>query len=320
MTNLNPRQEIANVYEPSDSNEIAGQVDLFDLFERADDETVVTHLGKDSHHESTTSLVSLAQLTSYFTRLWLEPLEGRLSEEDQEVRRGWIAELAREVFLSNYGVMVQDTRLLGPGSMETAQDSQSQSQGPSQSQRRISNSIPIKSSQSSAPSISSSPPASAAIDAPDPAVQRLQLLAPSLRLDKMKSAKQSSVLSHWPSEPGASTQDYVSSVAVASDKKFDDARERLRRIEARRKAHAEKYRLPAFMRQGMSQNSNSRVRIEEPPPTQPVPMQTVSSQAMPRSSQSQGVLGPSFAMSQPVSGVFGDRKKVKKAKRKSGFR
>lgn len=318
MTNLNPRQEIANVYEPSDSNEIVGQVDLFDLFERADDETVVTHLGRDSPHESTTSLVNLTQLTSYFTRLWLGPLEGRLSEEDREVRRGWISELAREVFLSSYGVMVQDTRLLGPGSMETAQDSQGQ--GQSQSQRRISNSIPIKSSQSSAPSISSSPPASAMIDAHDPAIQRLQLLAPSLRLDKMKSAKQSSVLSHWPSEPGASTQDYVSSVAVASDKKFDDARERLRKIEARRKAHAEKYRLPAFMRQGMSQNSNSRVRIEEPPPTQPVPMQTVSSQAMPRSSQSQGVLGPSFAMSQPVSGVFGDRKKVKKGKRKSGFR
>jgi RNA polymerase I-specific transcription initiation factor RRN6 len=62
--------------------------------------------------------------------------------------------------------------------------------------------------------------------------------------------------------------------------------------------------------------------VELPPmPAAPVPAQIMSSQqGAPGSSQSQGLFGPSIAMSQPVSGIFGDRKKAKKNKRKSGFR
>ncbi|KAJ4173152.1 hypothetical protein NW754_012161 [Fusarium falciforme] len=146
----------------------------------------------------------------------------------------------------------------------------------------------------------------------------------------MASAKQSSVLSYWPTERGVGTEDYVSSVAVASDKKFDDARQRLQRIETKRKAHAEKYKLPAFMRQGgSSQRATQGSSQVRPPadegtslpalPAQPVQIMS-SQQRVPESSQSQGLLGPAFTMSQPVSGVFGDRKKVKKGKRKSGFR
>ena len=308
-TNCVCRQEVSNTLEPSDSNTNAGQLDMFDLLERTGEETVVTYLGRESSFESTGSFVTLSQVNQYFSRLWLEPLEGKLSDRDQKVRRSWVATLAREAFLSSYGVMVQDTRLLGPGSAEDVEESQ----------RQHSASVPIKSSQSSTPGISSSPPASATIEVPDEAIQRLQLLAPTLRLDKMKAAKQSSVLKYWPSEPGTSTLDYVSSVAVASDKQFDEARDRLKKIEARRKAQADKYKLPAFRRQGTSQGDTRRVRIEEAP-TQPVPMQVMSSQAIPHSSQSQGVLGPSVAMSQPVAGAFGDRKRVKKGKRKSGFR
>lgn len=279
------------------------------MFDKADEDTIVTHLGKVSPHESASSLISLAQLNQYFSRLWLEPLEGKLSAEEQQIRRSWIAELAQDAFLSSYGVMVQDTRLLGLGNTGGVEESQASNH----------NSIPIKSSQSATPSIASSPPASASTAAPDAAIQRLQLLAPSLHGDKMSDAKQSSVLSHWPTELGVSTQDYVSSVAVATDRKFDVARDRLKKIEARRKAQAEKYKLPAFMRQGVSQGESSRANAEELP-TQPVPMQIMSSQAVIHSSQSQGFGGPSVAMSQPVPGAFGDRKKVKKGKRKSGFR
>lgn len=311
-SNSQSRQEIVTAYESSaniEPNSHPGQLDILDLFDRADEETIVTYLGRTSPHESTGSLISLAQLNQYFSRLWLEPLEGKLAAEEQQVRRNWIAELARDVFLSSYGVMVQDTRLLGLSNTETMEESQANHH----------NSIPIKSSQSAAPSISSSPPASALTEAPDAAIQRLQLLAPSLRGDKMSDAKQSTVLSHWPTELGVSTQDYVSSVAVATDRKFDEARDRLKRIEARRKAQSEKYKLPAFMRQGVSQGDTRKAHAEELP-TQPVPMHVMSSQAVVHSSQSQGFGGPSVAMSQPVAGVFGDRKKVKKGKRKSGFR
>ncbi|CAM1510440.1 Fc.00g007750.m01.CDS01 [Cosmosporella sp. VM-42] len=314
-------QEISRTLGPSaevNSADNAGQVDMFDLLERADEETVVTHLGRDSPHEPSGSLVTLAQLNDYFSHLWLGPLEGRLSDQDLQIRRRWVAEIAREVFLSSYGVMVQDTRLLGSGDSEAV----------GESQMHIPNPVPIKSSQSSAaPSIASSPPAGMSASIPDAAFQRLRLLAPSLRLDKMSSAKQSTVLSYWPSEGGVGTQNYVSSVAIASDKKFDEARQRLQRIEGRRKAQAEKYKLPALRRRGFPESQghsqkDSRNRDTGALPTQPVPMplHAMSSQYIPNSSQSQGFVGPSVAMSQPMPGAFGDRKKGKKGKRKSGFR
>ena len=47
---------------------------------------------------------------------------------------------------------------------------------------------------------------------------------------------------------------------------------------------------------------------------------TMSSQMqVPNSSQTQGFGTPTVTMSQPVAGAFGERKKAKKGKRKSGF-
>ncbi|KPM43393.1 hypothetical protein AK830_g3201 [Neonectria ditissima] len=299
-----------------DAGDDAAQHDMLDLFLKDDGETIVTQLGRRSPNQSSGSLISLSQLTQSFSELWLEPLEGRLSEDSVEARRGWVADLAREVFLATAGVMVQDTRLLGVGSSESALHS---------SQNRW-DSIPIKSSQSIGSSIPSSP-VSTSINAEDAAIRRLRLLALSLVPGKMVSAKSSSVLAHWPTERGVSTDDYVSSVAVASDRQFDEARQRLQKIETRRKAHAEKYKVPAFMRQGSSQVSRRKAEAPDLPalPTQPkrVPViqQALSSQQrVPESSQSVGLSGPSVTMSQPVPGMFGDRKKAKKAKKRSGFR
>jgi RNA polymerase I-specific transcription initiation factor RRN6 len=179
-------------------------------------------------------------------------------------------------------------------------------------------------------------PAPSASSSQDAAFRRLQLLAPSLRSDATGIPKPSNVLSYWPSERGLDTSDYISSVAVASDRQFDEARQRLQRIEARRKAHAEKYRRPAFMRQGFPSDpaadpgqdprsgsgsgSSQQLPVLQPQvqvrTAMPAPTQIMSSQQPPTSSQT----GPPIAMSQPAPGAFGDRKKAKKAKKKSGFR
>ncbi|KAF9771945.1 hypothetical protein IL306_010414 [Fusarium sp. DS 682] len=308
------------------------QPDMLDLFAGDDGQTVVTQLGRQTSQEWIRELVSLSHLNQTYVDLWLDPLEGRIPQQEEEIRRGWIADLAKDMFLATAGVMVQDMPLLGQASQE--EDGRTQ---PTQSSVTR-----IKSSQSSEGRIPSSPLSATPSSSNDAAIRRLQLLAPSLRLDKMESAKRSNVLSYWPSERGISTDDYISSVAIASDRKFDEARLRLQRIENRRKAQNDKYKLPPFMREGREpkakktsvrttagmnpMSSPMRPQREEPNtlppmPAAPTPAQIMSSQqGIPSSSQSQGLFGPSFAMSQPVSGIFGDRKKAKKNKRKSGFR
>ncbi|KAM5379883.1 hypothetical protein ACJA88_005311 [Fusarium oxysporum] len=305
------------------------QPDMLDLFAGDDGQTVVTQLGRQTSQEWIRELVSLSHLNQTYVDLWLDPLEGRIPQQEEEIRRGWIADLAKDMFLATAGVMVQDMPLLGPISQE--EDGRTQ---PTQSSV-----VRINSSQSSEGGIPSSPLSATPNIANDAAIRRLQLLAPSLRLDKMENAKQSNVLSYWPTERGVSTDDYMSSVAIASDRKFDEARLRLQRIENKRKAQNDKYKLPPFMREGRDPkaiktsvrttagnpiSSPMRPRREEPmalPPISvaPTPQTMSSQQGIPSSSQSQGLFGPSFAMSQPVSGIFGDRKKAKKNKRKMQF-
>ncbi|KAF4336360.1 rna polymerase i-specific transcription-initiation factor rrn6 [Fusarium beomiforme] len=296
------------------------QPDMLDLFAGDDGQAVVTQLGRQTSQEWIRELVSLSHLNQTYVDLWLDPLEGRIPQQEEEIRRGWIAGLAKDMFLATAGVMVQDMPLLGPASQE--EDGRTQ---PTQSSV-----IRVKSSQSSNGGIPSSPLNAMPNSSNDAAIRRLQLLAPSLRSDKVESAKQSNVLSYWPTERGISPDDYLSSVAIASDRKFDEARLRLQRIENKRKAQNDKYKLPPFKKTsvqtttGMNpMSSPMRPQREEPNtlppmPAAPTPAQIMSSQqGIPSSSQSQGLFGPSFAMSQPVSGIFGDRKKAKKNKRKN---
>lgn len=241
--------------------------------------------------------------------MWLEPLRHKLSEEDLVLRQNWISALASESYRSTHGTAVQEVPIFGAEMSTLKQDSQ----------QSIPSSFPARSSQSNIPSISSSARSSPApSSSPDEAFQRLQLLAPGLQPGKIGATKQAGVLSHWPTERGIGTSGYISSVAIASDKKFDDARQRLQRIETRRKALVDKYKRPAFMRQGFSK-SQKEDENRLAPIRQPAPTQIMSSQQVPNSSQSQGPLG--MTMSQPVAGAFGgDRKKPKKPKKKSGFR
>lgn len=260
-------------------------------------EISVIQLRRHSPKEPSEMLISLSDIRHHLSDLWLDPVADKLPKDLQQRRRVWVLELARDLFLSTCGVMVQDVPLLGPVDPDAMKDTQ----------RSVPSSTSIPSSPAASQSIASSPPVSTATSPPDAAFQRLQLLSPSLRPGKLGAIKQASILAYWPTERGVDTKEYISSVAAASDRQFDDARARLRKMEAKRKAQSEKYRRPAFMRQGFQESSAG----------EQAPAHALSSQLAPPSSQTQGV---PVTMSQPVSGAFGDRKKVKKGKRKSGFR
>lgn len=306
------RSDMISLFEQRITSEGSSEdieTEIEGLLENTDEHVVVTQLRRQYSNEPPNSLVGYSFLEEQFSELWLEPVAESLSEEAQQLRKIWVAEIARDVFLSSYGVMVQDVPLLGPGSSEAIGESQADT-------------LPPHSSRSSYPSSAmSSSPATSAMpsEASDAAFQRLRLLAPTIKQGALGSLRQPKVLSYWPTERGVDTQDYVSSIAVATEEKFSHAKRRLQRIEAKRKAQSEKYRRPAFMRQGFPASDGlGEDTITE---LRPPPVQAMSSQQrMPDSSQSFGMPGPSVTMSQPVSGAFGDRKKAKKAKRKSGFR
>ncbi|KND94169.1 hypothetical protein TOPH_00866 [Tolypocladium ophioglossoides CBS 100239] len=289
--------------------------DVERLFDRSDEKFVATQLRRHCPDGLPSSLLGLPYLQRRFSELWLNSMADKFPEEVQQIRKVWVSEIAKDVFLSSYGVMVQDVLLLGPSSSKTGEHGQGDESmvlpsQPSLRSTQIASSSPTRPTSTA---LSSSPSS-------DAAFQRLKLLAPSLEPGKLGATKQSKIISYWPTERGVDTRDYVSSVAVATDEKFNDARQRLRKIEAKRKAQAERYRRPAFMRQGFPMSdvpSQEGISL----PMRPPPMQAMSSQqAAPDSSQTQGPFGPSVTMSQPVPGMFGDRKKTKKGKRKSGFR
>ncbi|KAH8125832.1 hypothetical protein ACSS6W_005613 [Trichoderma asperelloides] len=291
-------------YEPADD---PMREEMESLLDEVDERIVVTQLRRNDTGEDSMSLVSLQYLQRHFFEVWLNPVKGAISEDMQRVRQIWAAELAREAFLSNYGIMFQNIPVLGPASSEVAEEGHksraesltfsSQITAPSRSSSRDIGSSPA-----------SSPAASTVSPDADGAIQRLRLLAQSLDTDMLDASKRSKILSYWPKERGIDPNDYVSSLARANEELFRDAKERLKRKEAKRKAQTEKFKRPAFMRQGLPD-------INPMAPMRPQPMQIMSSQAAPAATQTQV---PIVTMSQPVPGMFGDRKKKKK--RKSGFR
>ncbi|PNP41064.1 hypothetical protein TGAMA5MH_06934 [Trichoderma gamsii] len=292
-------------YEAADD---AMREEMESLLDDNDENIVITQLRRYNTGEDSMSLVSLQYLQRYLTEVWLNPVRGAMTEDMQRVRRIWVTELAREAFLSNYGIMVQNIPVLGPASSEVAEE---------ESREYRANSLTL-SSQITAPSRSSSrdfgsspassPAASSVSLDADGAIQRLRLLAQSLDADKADASKRSKILSYWPKERGVDPNDYVSSLARANEELFRDVKERLKRKEAKRKAQTEKFKRPAFMRQGLPE-------INPMAPVRPQPMQIMSSQAAPAATQTQMPV----TMSQPMPGTFGDRKKKKK-KKIMGFR
>lgn len=280
------------------------------LFGEVDEQTVLVQLGVDLPADPSTSLTETRER---YNEIWLEPLRDRMPEEYLSTRERWIAELARDVTLETYGVAVQESPLFTSLIPPSAQLSQS-----------IPSSMPFPSSQISsssawgpnAPSSSQTQPSG---PSPNDAFARLQLLAPTVKAGKIGKAKPAQLLSFWPSERGVDTEGYLSSVAIATEKQFDYARQRLHKIESKRRAFKDKYKLPSSsMRQALSSQvepEHDSLRV----PMRPVAMtQYMSSQQAPASSQSQGL--PPLMSSQPLSGPFGERKKAKKPKKKSGFR
>lgn len=295
-----------STYEAADD---AMREEMESLLDENNEKIVVTQLRRYNAGEDSMSLVSLQYLQRYLSEIWLNPVKGAMSEDMQRVRRIWVTELAREAFLSSYGIMFQNIPVLGLASSEVAEEEgyesraksltlSSQVAAPSRSSSRDIGSSPV-----------SSPAASMISPDADEAIQRLGLLAQSLDTDKLDVSKRSSILSYWPKERGVDPNDYVSSLARANEELFRDAKERLKRKEAKRKAHTEKFKRPAFMRQGLPE-------INPMAPMRPQPMQIMSSQAAPAATQTQMPM----TMSQPVRGTFGDRQKKKKKKKTMGFR
>jgi RNA polymerase I-specific transcription initiation factor RRN6 len=285
------------------------------LLDMTGENIIITQLRRQHAGEPLDSLVGFPFLREKFSDLWLAPVAESLSNEMQKARQIWIAELARDVFLSSYGVLVQNTRLFGKSSSEPDDESQFDDVFPSQSSQLPSSSQRIASSAAAARS-------SSAKDEADAAFRRLRLLAPSIEKGTLGSLKQPKILSYWPTERGVDTEDYVSSIAVATEERFSHAKRRLQKIEAKRKAQSEKFKRPDFMRQRLPPSDvlgkdHSSLGMD----MGPRPVQAMSSQQrVPDSSQAAGLSGPSVIMSQPVPGAFGDRKTAKKGKRKSGFR
>ncbi|KAM3514576.1 hypothetical protein MY11210_001811 [Beauveria gryllotalpidicola] len=274
------------------------------LFDAADENKVVPQIRRFNDKEPADALVGFTYLFSEYCNFWLDAPESRLTNDVQEARKAWVAEVARNILFSSYGVLVQDVPVFGPQRLE---ESQRPSREPASSAMLTSS--PRSSQLSPSPSESN--------DGSDSALSRLRLLAPSLAAAELVSLKSHNLLSYWPTERGHDPKHYVSTVAVAADDKFRDAREKLQRKEAKRMSHVEKFRRQSMMRQSMGHDREDEWMGSSPGPMR---MQHMSSQVGPSSSQTQAPSMPPLTMSQPVSGAFGTRKKKTKPKRKSGFR
>lgn len=288
---------------------------MTELLTDYNDVAVIAQLRRFEKEEPRDVLIGLPYIYQTYIAFWLSPLDATLSNEMQVVRQIWASELARDMFLCSYGMMVQDVAVLGPQPSHDADAPQS--------------TMP----SSSVPFPSSSPQSSGQPESSDDAVNRLRHLAVSIRPNS-ELGKQADVLSFWPARRGTDTADYVSSVTLATEDKVKGAREAKQKKEARRRSQIDKFRRQSMMRQPMSADESAfgtPVRPAGTPvrpsgtPMRPSigtparPSHPMSSQQVPNSSQSQGPGFPAVTMSQPVSGLFGERKKAKKGKRKSGF-
>lgn len=343
------------------------------LYDETDENVVVTQLRQYTADEPGDILLIMPYIYQKFINYWISPLDNILSNELQTIRQIWACELAKDIFLSSYGIMIQDTPVLGPQATQDVEMSHSQPMLPS-SQPTLPNS-----SQTAPPS--SPIPSRASSRSPQPetddAINRLRLLAVSVKHNPELS-KPASVLSFWPTQRGVDTANYVSSVTLASEDKFKTVREKKQQREAKRKSQIDKFRRQSIMRAGEGQFGTSEspipftsggshmpfrgspfrpmqpggvgtpmapgssmatpvrhkgtpmrpegtpMRPEKATPGLPLIQQqqqyTMSSQMqVPNSSQTQGFGTPTVTMSQPVAGAFGERKKAKKGKRKSGF-
>lgn len=259
---------------------------------------------------------SLEDVHRQLSELRLRPMEG-VAEDGQWEPYISITDLASRAYLSIQGIVIEDTPLFESSSTAAADEVDPW----------VSSSQPPKSPRSPATIQSSSPPPQAIPEPNDRCIQRLQLLASDIRPGKLGRKKKASILSRWPEERGVDPTDYVSTVTEASERRFDEARQRLKRREGRRKPQSSGSKPPSsgpsssrppFMRQGFPEaDRTASIRAAR---SSPQPAQSSQTQANTQTQSQIPAIGSLVTMSQPVVGAFGDRKKAKKVKRKSGFR
>lgn len=304
---------------PSDSME----PDMWELLSSTGNSAIVTQLRRRDvdGNEPSSSVLEYSSLVKQFSDFWLQSSPS-LPQEMQLVRLIWVCEVARDFYLSSYGCLVQDVPLLEPflegGASSDAERHADDDITQQSSHRSTQPDIKVAASSPAEPVPSLG--ANEAAEPVDAAFQRLRLLCPTLTPGALGPLKPPKVLSYWPSERGVDTDGYISSVALAEEAKFSHIKERRRRVESRKRAQSEKYKLPPMRRSAGETKREEDNFVDLTQRRAPATQIMSSQQAGPGSSQSFMVAGPSVAMSQPVSGVFGDRKVVKKGKRKSGFR
>ncbi|KAF4123741.1 hypothetical protein GMORB2_6442 [Geosmithia morbida] len=299
-----------------------------EMLREVGDQTVMVQLTRRRNGD-TSRVGNFSQLHRQLKSIWLGPLRHKLSAQELAARESWLADLSRELFLSMHGVAVQGTmnRPLFNSNSTRGQSRSQQSGLPPRNSARSSQAATSGPPSSPFPS---SPPASSVRSSAEPisddAFERLRLLAPTIQ--PPKTSKKPAVLSYWPTERGVDPATYVSSVAIASDKKLDGARQRLQRIEAKRRATSDRYRRRVPPPPLTSSSSLARSGLPSPLPEKRdddrsgvATQQVLSSQLQMPPSSSQVPGPPVISMSQPVSGPFGGRKKKKaKKEKRSGFR
>ncbi|MEU7054262.1 hypothetical protein, partial [Streptomyces eurythermus] len=93
------------------------------LVDQTDDSKVIAQVRRFGRHESPETLIRLRYVYRELCDMWLEPSQGKLSPRLQDQRKVWVAEIARDLFLSSYAVMIQDVPVLGVGPRDGANHS-----------------------------------------------------------------------------------------------------------------------------------------------------------------------------------------------------
>lgn len=258
-------------------------------------------------------IMSGASLLRALEVMWSESLpEGVLDEHALQRRQSLLSHIATLLCLSQTGVTIssvplpprelQGSQLTSSGAMELS------SSPPGRLPTPIDTASIADSSVGSDP-LEPGTPKESPDDQEDEAITRLRRYAVSIKSVPPRKEGQLRLLSHWPKSPGGDPSGYVWSPDNARNTLLDEALEKRRKDEARRRRKAAKL--------GLQRSEDDMAG----PSTQPLPHIPHSSQSQaPSAFESQSSLAPVQTMSQPLGGSHGGRPKKQKAKKVGGFK
>ncbi|PHH64024.1 hypothetical protein CDD81_5129 [Ophiocordyceps australis] len=277
------------------------EADLSHLLGLCDNRAVVMRLGRLPQPQCQGVWTELSELKRRYSAMWTDAVDNKLPAQMQLTRKAWVSEIAVDLFLSGHGAMVQDVDLFGVGSVASDHDRHKSMVADSQPRTHSTQTLPL-SSQASQPwtGTGTATSSSSSCESQDAALKCLELLVASIDAKKVTAAKPSKCLSLWPTKGETEKpDDYKSSIALKEDEVEQVWREKRRQHEARRAKRQRLHGRPEMMTAKGEEQVSSCVRIAA---SQMGEVQVPSSQ----------VEGPVVTMSQPVSGVFGKRKRGKK--------